>query len=332
MRSLRSLSTRVGVRMQSTRVLITGAGGQIGCELVPYLRDRYGADNVVASDLRVPDNAEGTYEACDVTDAARLAELAKEYRVTKILHLASLLSGVGEQQPQLALKVGARGTENVLELGRELGVQVFIPSSIAAFGPSTPRVMTPNETITRPTTVYGVTKVYAELLGEYYHRRFGVDFRSLRYPGIISTEAMPGGGTTDYAVEVFHEALLKGRYECYLEKDTEMPMMFMNDTIEGTVQFLEADSGALGERRCYNVTGMSFTPQELFEALQERLPNFEYSYKPDFRQAIADTWPKSLDDSAAREDWHYKPEYDVGKLCDAMLKRLRERYDGQCVM
>eukprot|EP00455_Lapot_gusevi_P057838 TRINITY_DN996_c0_g1_i1.p1 TRINITY_DN996_c0_g1~~TRINITY_DN996_c0_g1_i1.p1 ORF type:complete len:353 (+),score=75.37 TRINITY_DN996_c0_g1_i1:51-1109(+) len=318
------------VRWQSTtgaplepRFLVTGATGQIGSELVSLLRVKYGADRVVASDVKEPPKnfSAGPFSQCDVLNMDNLARLVLENDITCIVHLASLLSAIGERNPQVAMKVNARGIENVLELAREQKLTVYAPSTIAAFGPSTPRDMTPNETIMRPTTMYGVTKVYLELLGEYYHQKYNVDFRSLRYPGVISSDTMPGGGTTDYAVEIYIEALKHGRYTCFLKEDTALPMMYMPDCLKATIKLMEAPASRL-TKRVYNVTGMSFTPAQVAESIRKYIPHFEISYQPDFRQNIADTWPKSLDDSLARADWDWKPEYDLDSMTKHMLVRL----------
>jgi len=262
---------------------------------------------------------------CDVTQYDMLARIALESGCTQIIHLASLLSAIGERNPELAKKVNILGTQNVLEVAKDNGIKVYIPSSIAVFGPSTPPIETPEETVIRPTTIYGITKVYAELLGEYYHRRYGVDFRSLRYPGVISSKAMPGGGTTDYAVEIYHEALKKGAYECFLDENTALPMMHMNDCIKATIDLIEAPESCL-KRRTYNLTGMSFTPKEQAEVIKMFIPEFECTYKPDFRQDIANTWPQSIDDSEARQDWGWQPQYDLKAMTVDMLNALAPRY------
>ena len=253
-----------------------------------------------------------------------MARVVLENRIDSVVHLASLLSAVGEQNPQLAMKLNTRGIENVLELARQSKLKVFAPSTIAVFGPTSPK-HAPDETVMRPTTIYGVTKVYLELLGEYYVKKYGVDFRSVRYPGIISNLAMPGGGTTDYAVEIYHQAILQGKYTCFLKPDTKMPMMYMPDCIEAVVQLMEAPAQKLSQR-VYNVTGFSFTPEEVAASIAKRMPNFETSYQPDYRQSIADTWPRSLDDSIARRDWGWNPKFDLERMTDDMLTTLKKKY------
>merc|ERR1719499_296846 len=297
------LQTGQPLQVPDTRIFVTGASGQIGAELVPRLRQRYGRENVIASDVKVF-TKKGELEPfvyCDVTQYDMLARIALESGCTQIVHLASLLSAIGEKNPALAKKVNILGTQNVLEVAKDNGIKVYIPSSIAVFGPTTPSIDTPEDTVIRPTTIYGITKVYAELLGEYYFKRYGVDYRSIRYPGVISSRAMPGGGTTDYAVEIYHEALKKGSYECFLDENTALPMMYMDDCIKATVELIEAPESSL-KRRTYNLTGMSFTPQQQAEAIKLFIPEFECTYKPDFRQDIANTWPQSIDDSEARKD------------------------------
>lgn len=319
------------------RILVTGASGQIGGELIPFLQDRYGIENVVSSDVKIPptlhklpssskQNEHGTFVYCDVTDFDQIARVVLEHRIDWIFHLAALLSAVGEQQPKLAIKINNIGTENILELSRLNNIRVYIPSSIAAFGPTTPQNKTPNLTIQRPTTIYGITKVYNELLGEYYFRRYGVDFRSLRYPGIISSKSMPGGGTTDYAVEIYHQALLKKKYKCFLSSDAMLPMMYMPDCIKATIQLMEADNSKLTER-VYNVAGMSFTPKQVYESIKKHIPSFDITYEPDFRQNIAKTWPYSLDDDIARKDWQWSPDYDLENMTLDMLNTLSQTYN-----
>jgi len=322
------MQTGTPLKEPEVRILVTGASGQIGQELVPALRAKYGKDNVVASDVKVlkktPEMEPFVY--CDVCQYDMLARIVLEFGCTHIVHMASLLSAVGEKNPQLARKVNILGTENALDVARDNGISCYIPSSIAVFGPSTPAVMTPNETIIRPTTIYGITKSYSELLGEYYHKRWGVDFRSLRYPGIISSKAMPGGGTTDYAVEIYHEALLKKRYTSFLREDASLPMMYMPDCIKATIDIIEAPEEKLS-RRVYNLTGFSFSPEEVANEIKKFIPEFECDFVPDFRQEIADSWPKSIDDSLARQDWGWSHEYDLTGMTVSMLNDLSKKYN-----
>jgi nucleoside-diphosphate-sugar epimerase len=248
-----------------------------------------------------------------------------DYDIDIIIHNASVLSATGEKNPQLAYRTNVEGTYNVMEAVRILGLeQALVPSSIAAFGPSTPRDNTPNDVITRPTSMYGVTKVFVELFGEYYNQRYEIDFRSLRYPGVISAEALPGGGTTDYAVAIFYEALKEKKYTCFLGPDTKLPMMFMPDCIKSTIDLMEADNEKL-KHRTFNVTAFSFTPAELAQEIKKHIPEFEIDYEPDFRQAIADSWPMSVDDSVAREEWGWKPDYDLPAMVKEMLDKLSKK-------
>jgi len=300
--------------------------------LCPLLQRRYGIENVIASDLKrspstIPNstNKHDCFQYADVTNFDQLAKIVADNNVTCVFHLAALLSAVGEQQPKLAIKVNNQGVENVLELARLYDLKIFIPSTIAAFGPTSPQNNTPDLTIMRPTTVYGLTKVYNELLGEYYHRRYNVDFRSLRYPGIISSRSMPGGGTTDYAVWIYHQALKEGKYECFLSQNTLLPMMFMDDCLDATLQLMDAEDKQL-KQRVYNVAGISFTPDEQVRTIKKYLPKFQVTYAPDFRQKIADTWPKSLDDSMARKDWQWKPKFDLDGITRQMLSDLKNMY------
>jgi threonine 3-dehydrogenase len=312
---------------RATKVLVTGACGQVGQELVPYLRQLKGNENVIATDMRVPPTdmyEAGPFSYIDVLDADSMAKIVVEHNVDTVVHLAALLSATGEKHPDLALKINNVGTQNVFELAKTHKLKVFCPSTIAVFGPSTPRHQTPDDCILRPTTMYGLTKIHTELLGEYYHRKFGVDFRSLRYPGVISYKTMPGGGTTDYAVEIYHEALAKGEYTCFLKSDSALPMIYMPDLLKATIQMMDAPAEKL-KRRVYNLGSLSFTPEQLAASIKKEIPEFKIKYNPDFRQAIADSWPASIDDSNAKKDWNWKPDYNV----DAMTKHMIENLGAQ---
>lgn len=310
-------------------ILITGACGQIGTELTTALRARYGDANVVVSDLQpLPARLTrcGPGERLDVTDRDALARVVQKYGIDTIYHLAAILSAAGEEKPRTAWAVNIGGLYNVLEVARELGVRrIYHPSSIAAFGPETPKDRTPQETVLRPTTMYGVTKVTGEMLGAYYHRRYGLDVRGIRYPGVISSETPPGGGTTDYAVAIFYEALQRGRYTCFVREDTVLPMIYMPDCIRATLQLMEADASKLKHAAEYNLASLTFSAGELAAEIKKRLPHFEVEYKPDFRQQIADSWPRTIDDSAAREEWGWQPQYDLGAMVDDMLEKLSAR-------
>ena len=311
-----------------TRFLVTGSYGQIGTELVGALRKKYGGKNVIATGRKKPPEIltkDGPFLHLDILDPNQIHSMLVDNDIDIVIHNASILSGVGEKNPQLAYRTNVEGGYNILEAARVLKLdQVMIPSSIAAFGPSTPRENTPNDVIMRPTSAYGVTKVFVELWGEYYAKRFGVDFRSLRYPGIISSEALPGGGTTDYAVEIFYEALKNKKYTSFLDKGTYLPMMYMPDCIKCTMDLIEADESKL-KHRSFNITAMSFAPEEIAAEIKKHIPEFEMSYEPDFRQAIAETWPASLDDSVATEEWGWTPDYDLAAMTKDMLEKLSKK-------
>lgn len=311
------------------KILVTGASGQIGSELTPRLRSLYGKENVVASDIREPSPSlfeAGPYEILDVTKKGLLKDLIKNYNIDTIFHLAALLSATGEQNPQLAWSVNISGLYNVLELSREFELtRVFHPSSIAAFGPETPRDMTPQMTILRPKTIYGVTKVTGELLGEYYFYKYGVDIRGIRFPGVISNVALPGGGTTDYAVEIFYHAIKHGHYDCFVKENTVLPMIYMPDCLKSAINLMEAPLENLKHHTDYNIAGMSFSAGDLASEIIKHLPKFTISYKPDYRQAIADTWPKTIDDKFAREEWNWEPDFDLSLMTEDMLQKLSIR-------
>ena len=312
------------------RILVTGALGQIGAELVPALRARYGADAVVASDIRVHqrDELEAGHhtEYVDVTNLHQLREVVSRYRIDRIYHLAALLSAIAEDKPQVAWDINMGGLYRVLEVARQNRCQLFFPSSIGAFGPGTPRIDTPQDTLQRPTTMYGVTKVAGELLGDYYWHRFGVDVRGVRFPGLISYVAPPGGGTTDYAVEIFYAAVRGQTYTCFLRPDTRLDMMYMPDAIQACIGVMEADVDQLVHRNAFNISAMSITPEELAAAIRVHLPDFEIDYDIDpIRQAIADSWPDSMDDRAARAEWGWLPAYDLPTMTADMLTKLSAR-------
>lgn len=311
------------------KILITGAGGQIGSELALQLRTMVGTDAVVVSDVRdLSKDLGGPAEVLDVLDGKRLGELVAKYRFDTIFHLAAILSATGEQNPQRCYRINADGLFNILEVSREHGVKkVIVPSSIAAFGPVTPD--NPSEfTIQRPTTMYGITKVFGELLADYYFAKYGLDVRGVRYPGIISWKTEPGGGTTDYAVAVYYEALRTGRYAYFVRKDTVLPMMYMPDALKALVDLAGADGSRL-RHRTYNVASMSFSAGELTDAVQHLLPDFRATYEPDQRQAIADSWPQRLDDRAAREDWNWAPAWDIHRMSQDMVENLRAKFAAQ---
>jgi nucleoside-diphosphate-sugar epimerase len=311
------------------RILVIGAAGQIGSELVPFLRKKYGNENVIATGRKTPlpdiIKNSGPVIYLDVLERNKLSEALSKYEIDTIFHMASILSATGEKIPQTAWDININGLINVLEAGRSYEVDKIVwPSSIAAFGPTTPRENTPNTTILQPTTIYGISKVAGELLAEYYYKKYNLDIRSMRLPGIISSETLPGGGTTDYAVEIFYEAIKKKRYACFLREDTVLPMMYQPDCLKCMVDLLEADNSRL-KRRVYNITGMSFSAGELAVEIKKHIPEFEIEYNPDFRQEIADSWPKTIDDSLAREEWDWNPTYDLSSMTKDMIAILGKR-------
>ena len=312
------------------RILVTGALGQIGSELVVALRARYGAGAVIASDIRMPPldtlRPGERFEFLDSTNGAQIQEIVRNGDVGTIYHLAALLSATSEERPHIAWELNMGGLYKVLEVARQHDCKVFFPSSIGAFGPGTPKDNTPQDTIQRPTTMYGVTKVAGELLCDYYNRRFGVDTRGLRFPGLISYAAPPGGGTTDYAVAIFYDAIRYGRYTCFLKPDSRLDMMYMPDALDALIGLMEADPGRLVHRNSFNVTAMNFTPEELTAEIRKHIPNFEIRYEIDaVRQGIADSWPNSLDCSAAKSEWGFAPKFGLSAMVEDMLAKLRER-------
>ena len=311
------------------KILIIGSGGQIGTELVKKLRSIYGNENVVASDLRqlTGEIAEtGPFERIDSTNMMQIIEVVRKYNIDTIYNLAAILSATAELNPMLGWNVGIGSLVNCLEVARVFGCAVFTPSSIGAFGPNTPKDMTPQDTIQRPNTIYGVTKVTGELLSDYYFTRFGVDTRSVRFPGLISNLTLPGGGTTDYAVEIYYSAVKGEKFICPLEKGTFMDMMYMPDALDAMVDIMEADPSKLIHRNSFNVTAMSFDPEILYNTIKKYIPTFEMEYKPEpIKQAIANSWPNSLDDSCARNEWGWNPKYDLDKMSVDMIDSLRKK-------
>ena len=312
-------------------ILIIGATGQIGSELTMELRKRYGNDHVVAGYIHGSEpkgelKESGQSEVVDVTDGEMIAAAVKKYRIDTIYNLAALLSVVAESKPKLAWKIGIDGLWNVLEVARENGCAVFTPSSIGSFGLSTPHVGTPQDTIQRPRTMYGVTKVTTELLSDYYFTKYGVDTRAVRFPGLISNVTLPGGGTTDYAVDIYYAAVRGEKFVCPLKPGTLMDMMYMPDALNGSIKLMEADPSRLIHRNAFNIASMSFAPETIYEAIRREVPGFEMEYQPDpLKQSIADSWPDSMDDSCARQEWDWKPEYDLESMTRDMLAKLRAR-------
>ncbi|GGF00725.1 NAD-dependent epimerase/dehydratase family protein [Hymenobacter cavernae] len=311
----------------SDTILVIGACGQLGVELTYELRRQYGPSRVVAADVRPPQQAElreaGPFELLDVLDRPRLETIIQQYRPRQIYHLAALLSATAEKNPQFGWRLNMEGLLNVLDAAVAYQVaQVYWPSSIAVFGPATPRHQTPQLTVMNPNTVYGISKLAGEQWCEWYHQKHGLDVRSLRYPGLIGYKSLPGGGTTDYAVDIYHQALAGNAYECFLREDTYLPMMYMPDALKATLDLMHAPADQITVRSSYNVSGMSFSPAEITASIQRHLPDFAVSYKPDSRQQIADSWPASIDDSQARQDWNWQPHYDLDKMTDDMLAHL----------
>ncbi|HSI66012.1 MAG TPA: L-threonine 3-dehydrogenase [Planococcus sp. (in: firmicutes)] len=308
------------------KIMVTGALGQIGSELVGKLRDEYGADNVLATDIRPTTDESGPFNILDVTDAQKMHDMAKDFGADTMMHMAALLSATAEEKPLLAWNLNMGGLVNALETSRELDLQFFTPSSIGAFGPSTPKRNTPQDTLQRPTTMYGVNKVSGELLCDYYFQRFGVDTRGVRFPGLISYVTPPGGGTTDYAVDIYYKALETGSFTSYIDKGTYMDMMYMPDALQAIVDLMEADPKRLEHRNAFNVTAMSFEPEEIAASIRRHIPDFKLSYDVDpVRQAIADSWPDSIDPTAAKKEWGFKTSYDLDAMTDDMLVKLKKK-------
>ena len=309
------------------QILVTGAVGQIGSELTTALRERYGTDTVVATDIRMPSDRalrdNGPFEFLDVLDPHHITRVMAIYDIGTVYHLAAVLSATGESRPNIAWQVNMNGLYNMLEAARQYHCALFFPSSIGAFGPSTPKQNTPQDTLQRPDTIYGVTKVAGELICDYYHKRFGLDTRGVRFPGLISYETEPGGGTTDYAVEIFYEATKHKKYSCYLREDTSLDMMYMPDAVRSMIDLMEADASKLIHRNAFNIAAMNFTPAGIAIEIKKHIPEFEISYTVDpVRQAIADSWPDFMDDSAAREEWGWKPEFTLETMTADMLAKI----------
>ncbi len=313
------------------RILITGAFGQIGTELTLELRRRHGAENVLATGRYLPEqevsvSAAGPIEQLDVTDGEAIVDTVRRHGINVIYHLAAILSAHGEQNPQMTWQVNMGGLRNVLEAARQVDrCRLFWPSSIAVFGPETPGDKTPQDTVMRPTTIYGVTKVAGELLSDYYFHHYGLDVRGVRYPGVISSGSPPGGGTTDYAVDIFYQALRTGRYTAFVREDCVLPMVYMPDCIHAAIKLMEADLSSLKHHNGFNIAAMSFSAGQLASEIKKHLPEFVCEYQPDERQAIADSWPRSIDDRVARQEWGWQPEYDLARMTADMLAKLRQR-------
>lgn len=311
-------------------ILVVGAGGQIGSELVPFLRNQYGENNVVATDIdegKCKKLSEGPWEKLDATDGERFVEIVKKYKIDTIYNMVALLSATGEKNPDLAWKINMGALENSLNIAKENNCAVFTPSSIGAFGPTTPKDNTPQDTVMQPNTIYGVCKVSGELLSNYYHQRYGIDTRSVRFPGIISNVTLPGGGTTDYAVEIYYEAIKKQHYTCNLSKGTYLDMMYMPDAIKACVDLMEADPDKLIHRNSFNVSAMSFEPEMIGDEIKKHIPEFRLNYKIDeIKQTIADSWPNSMDDSCAREEWGWNPQFNLAAMTIDMLETIEEKH------
>jgi nucleoside-diphosphate-sugar epimerase len=315
---------------KTKKILVTGSVGQIGSELTIELRKKYGNDNVIATGRKTQPSEtllnSGPFEFIDITQKETVEKVVDEYDIDTIYNMSAILSAVGEKNPTLCWDVNINGLYNILEIAREKEMaRVFVPSSIAAFGPETPREHTPQETVLKPKTMYGVTKVAGELLADYYFKRFGLDIRGVRYPGIISSETPPGGGTTDYAVAIFYEAVKNKKYTCFVKKETVLPMMYMPDCLKATLDLMDADVTKLKHHSDFNLAAMSFSAGELAAEIKKHIPEFKCDYKPDFRQAIADSWPQSIDDSAARKEWGWKPKYGLSAMTKDMLETLEKR-------
>ncbi len=312
--------------MRKDNILVVGANGQIGTVLTQALRERYGHNHVIASDIRESEHDNSPFELLNILEGERLSQLVKKHKITQIYHLAAILSASGEKNPKRTWDINMNGLFNVLNVAKDESIdKVFFPSTIAVFGEKTPQVNTPQHTILDPTTVYGISKVAGENWCQYYHLKYGIDVRSVRYPGVISYQSLPGGGTTDYAVDIFHKAVKGEDFECFLKKDTRLPMIYMPDTIRATIELMDAPSEKIKIRTSYNLAAMDFTPEEIYNEIKKHIPNFKITYQPDFRQAIADSWSESLDDSDAKFDWGWKEEFDISEMTTDMLFQLAKK-------
>jgi len=313
--------------MSKDKILVIGANGQIGSVLTEALRSNFGTDNVLATDIRAVEGHDGPFEILNVSDAKSLADVVSRHGITQIYHLAAILSARGEQNPLQTWDFNMGGLFNVFEVAREKEIsKIFFPSSIAVFGADIPRQMTPQNAVLKPTTVYGMSKSAGELWSQYYFQKFGLDVRSLRYPGVIGWQSNPGGGTTDYAVDIYHYAVKDEDYTCFLSENTALPMIYMDDAIRATLELMDAAASDLKVRTSYNLAGMSFSPKEITASIQKLKPDFKVSYQPDFRQKIADSWPESIDDTSARTDWNWQPKFDLDAMTQDMVSHLEEKY------
>lgn len=309
------------------KILIVGASGQLGSVLTEKLQDKYGIDNVIASDLRMNPSFTGCFEVLDATDFDALNGIVLKHGITQIYHLAAILSANGEKAPLNTWDINMKSLFNVLEVSRLTNMdRVFFPSSIAVYGNDAPKVQTPQDYVLAPSTVYGISKVAGENWAKYYYEKYGLDIRSIRYPGVIGHQSLPGGGTTDYAIDIFHKAVKNEVFECFLEPTATLPMIYMDDAIRATIELMEAPKESISVRTSYNLSGMSFSPEELAKSIQKNHPEFKIVYKPDFRQKIAESWPSSIDDSVARTDWNWKPQFDIDAMTSTMIEELKLKY------